>query len=69
MSRRCRGVDGEEGQAALLGCHHGEAPGGVEGEGEGPAGEQVVRATGPSSRVLWAAVGWISQPPNGLGQQ
>ena len=41
------GVDEEECQAPLLDDHHGERPEGVEGDGEGPAGEEMIRPTRP----------------------
>ena len=41
------GVDEEEGKASLADDHHGERPEGMEGDGEGPAGEEVVRPTRP----------------------
>ena len=47
------GVDEEEGQPALLHDHHGESPEGVEGGGEGPACEQVVRSAGPKLLILY----------------
>ena len=47
------GVDEEEGQPALLHDHHGESPEGVEGGGEGPACEQVVRPAGPELLILY----------------
>ena len=47
------GVDEEEGQPALLHDHHGESPEGVEGGGEGPASEQVVRPAGPQLLILY----------------
>ena len=47
------GVDEQEGQPALLHDHHGESPEGVEGGGEGPAGEEVVRSAGPQLLILY----------------
>ena len=47
------GVDEEEGEPALLDDHHGESPEGVEGGGEGPACEQVVRSAGPQLLILY----------------
>ena len=46
------GVDEQEGQPALLHDHHGESPEGVEGEGEGPAREEVVSWPGPHLPVI-----------------
>ena len=47
------GVDEEEGEPALLHDHHGESPEGVEGGGEGPACEEVVRSAGPKLLILY----------------
>ena len=54
------GVDEEEGQPALLHDHHGESPEGVEGGGEGPACEQVVRSAGPELLILCISCFFLS---------
>ena len=41
------GVDEEEGKASLADDHHGERPEGMEGDGERPASEKVVRPSRP----------------------
>ena len=54
------GVDEEECQAPLLDDHHGERPEGVEGDGESPAGEEVVRPSRPLLVLLQTFIGSIS---------